>query len=137
MIRKDIEFLMEVEGLRLKPYEINGVTHIGYGRNLETNGISENEARFMLVNDVQKAIANLVGFFGVEFYTELPLNVRVVLVSMVYNLGWNGFLEFKKFIEAIKNQDYKKAIFELKNSKRAKQLPNRTQKEVELLKELL
>ena len=137
MVRKDVEFIMEVEGLELKPYEINGVLHIGYGRNLETNGISESEARFLLINDIQKAILNLTDFFGLSFFSNLPEQVRIVLVSMVYNLGFNGFLEFKKFIEAIKNENYEKAIFELKNSKRAKQLPDRTQKEIELLKELL
>ena len=137
MVRKDVEFIMEVEGLELKPYQLNGITHIGYGRNLDDVGISESEARFLLINDIQKAILNLTDFFGLSFFSNLPGQVRIVLVSMVYNLGFDGFLKFKKFIEAIKNGNYEKAIFELKNSKRAKQLPNRTQKEIELLKELL
>jgi len=136
VIRKDVEFLMEVEGLRLKPYKINGVTHIGYGRNLEF-GITETEARFMLMNDIQKATSNLVNYFGLDFYLSLPLQARIVLVSMVYNLGFDGFLKFKHFIRAIKVKNYKRAIYELQNSKRAKQLPDRTQKEIELLKELL
>ena len=134
MIRK---FLMEVEGLRLKPYKINGIIHIGYGRNLEDKGITETEARFLLANDVHDAVKKLTNYFGLEFWNSLPENVRIVLVSMVYNLGWSGFLTFKHFIVSIKVQNYEKAIYELQHSLRAKQLPNRTQKEVNLLKELL
>ena len=41
------------EGLRLDPYKCSeGYLTIGYGRNIETNGISEAEAEFMLMNDL-------------------------------------------------------------------------------------
>jgi len=138
MERKDIVFLKKVEGLKLKPYkDTKGKLTIGYGRNLDDVGITESEAKFMLMNDVHLIIKKLIDFFGLDFWSSLPENVRVVLVSMVYNLGFDGFLGFKKFIEAIKHKNYQKAIYELQNSKRAKQLPSRTQKEVELLRGVL
>jgi lysozyme len=63
--------------------------------------------------------------------------VKIVLTSMMFNLGKNRFLTFKKFIRAIKEKDYKKAIIELFNSRRAKQLPNRTELEAQYLKKLI
>lgn len=45
--------LIRDEGLRLKPYHCTaGKLTIGYGRNLDDNGISEEEALSMLRNDI-------------------------------------------------------------------------------------
>uniref|UniRef100_UPI00398051FD glycoside hydrolase family protein n=1 Tax=Salmonella sp. s60093 TaxID=3159721 RepID=UPI00398051FD len=60
MTRENYERLLDElrrdEGLRLKPYrESVGVLTIGYGRNLEANGITEREAGFLLRNDILKA----------------------------------------------------------------------------------
>ena len=52
------ERIKKSEGLRLKPYKCPaGKTSIGWGRNLEDNGISKEEAEFLLNNDIDWAIS--------------------------------------------------------------------------------
>ena len=126
------DFLRKVEGLRLKVYkDIRGVLTIGYGRNLESKGISLTEAEIMLNRDVNDAISDLIDIFP-NFYS-FPENLRIVLVSMMVNLGKDGFLTFKRFINAVKKGDKKAMVYELLNSKRAKELPNRVNEERHLL----
>jgi len=49
-----IEQLKHDEGIRLFPYQCSAdKLTIGYGRNLEDNGISEHEAEQMLLTDTQ------------------------------------------------------------------------------------
>lgn len=60
-IKSDIlNQLRSHEGLRLKPYRCtsNKLT-IGYGRNIEDNGITIDEAEYLLNNDVDKCIKQL------------------------------------------------------------------------------
>jgi lysozyme len=131
-----VDFIKKVEGLKLKPYkDINGNLTIGYGRNLDDRGITKEEAEILLFTDLAFAEYELREIFN--DYDYYPVEVKIVLTSMMFNLGKNRFLTFKKFIKAIKEKDYKKAIIELFNSKRAKQLPNRTELEAQYLKKLI
>ncbi len=126
------DFLRKVEGLKLKPYkDTEGILTIGYGRNLESNGISLSEAEIMLNHDVNKAISDLVDIFP-DFFS-MPESLRIVLVSMMFNLGKSKFLTFKKFIKAIKQNNKQAMIYEFLNSKRAKELGNRIDEEKFLL----
>jgi lysozyme len=131
-----VEFIKKVEGLRLKPYKDKfGNLTIGYGRNLSDRGITKEEAEIMLYTDLAIAEFDLRDIFA--DYDDYPIELKVVLTSMIFNLGKKRFLTFKKFIKAIKEKDYKKALYELYNSKRAKQLPYRTKLEAEYLKKLI
>lgn len=48
-----LELLQEHEGFRQFPYlDSLGIQTIGYGRNLESRGISEPEASYLLSNDI-------------------------------------------------------------------------------------
>ena len=54
------EMLIKNEGLVLQPYRCkNNFLSLGVGRNLDANGISEDEAMFMLENDINRVVANL------------------------------------------------------------------------------
>ena len=118
------DFLRGVEGLKLKVYkDTKDILTIGYGRNLESNGISLSEAEIMLNHDVNKAISDLVDIFPNFF--SMPENLRIVLVSMMFNLGKSKFLTFKKFIEAVKKGNKQSMLYEFMNSKRAKELGER------------
>jgi lysozyme len=131
-----IDFIKKVEGLKLKPYKDKyGNLTIGYGRNLDDRGITKEEAEILLFTDLALAEYELREVF--DDYDEYPIEVKIVLTSMMFNLGKRRFLGFKKFIKAIKNRDYKKAIYELYNSKRAKQLPNRNKLEAQYLRKLI
>ena len=131
-----IEFIKKQEGLKLKPYvDTVGKITIGYGRNLTDVGITKQEAEIMLYTDLAIAELHLKEIFS--DYDEYPLDLKIVLTSMIFNLGKTRFLTFKKFIKAIKEKDYKKAILESVNSKRYLQIPNRVEAEIALLKNLL
>ena len=103
------------EGLRLKPYRCPaGYLTIGVGRNLETKGISENEALFLLRNDIEEVTRQLE-LFG--WYVALGPVRRKVLIDMAFNLGMVGLMGFQKMIEALERGDYEAAADEMVNSR--------------------
>ena len=99
------------EGLRLKPYHCSeNFLSLGYGRNLETNGISEAEAEFMLSNDLI-ACENELKDEG--WYNQLDETRRAVVLNMAYNLGKPTLLKFSKFIGRLSDNDYEGASKEM------------------------
>ena len=118
-----IEQIKKHEGLELKPYKCTtGHLTIGYGRNLESNGISQEEAEYLLNNDLQDLSLRLScwGFWG-----ELNDARKSVLVNMAFNIGVSGLLKFKKTLAAIDDCFYEKAAKEMLDSKWANQVGNR------------
>jgi len=121
---KIVEQLIKHEGLRLKPYKCtSGKLTIGIGRNLEDNGITKEEALYLLYNDIDACV--------IDLYREIPLikdlngDKQEVLVNMCFNLGINRLLKFKKFLSALKSGDFKEARKEMLNSAWAFQVGNR------------
>ena len=99
------------EGLRLKPYHCSeNFLSLGYGRNLETNGISEAEAEFMLSNDL---IACEKELKDEGWYNQLDETRRAVVLNMAFNLGKPKLMQFKKFIGALSDDDYETASKEM------------------------
>jgi len=120
---KLIQQLKRHEGLRLKPYKCTmGFDTIGYGRNLETNGISEDEAETLLANDVFKVMEQLADRGLLQDHTKPRQDV---LINMAFQLGVSGLLKFKNMIAALDDKDYKRASVEMLDSRWAKQTPNR------------
>ncbi len=111
--------LIKHEGLKLKPYHCSaGKLTIGVGRNLEERGISEDEALYLLNNDISECIADLKKLFAdVNEFTTLPEGVQRVLIDMRFNLGGSGFRGFKKMIKAIKEKNFARAALEMQDSK--------------------
>jgi len=113
------------EGLKLMPYKDTvGKITIGYGRNLSDRGISVNEAEFMLENDIKIAISDAKRIMG-DKWKELPLNVKLVLVDMAFNMGLSRLRKFKRFIQALKKGDYITAKKEILDSRWAHQVGDR------------
>jgi lysozyme len=99
------------EGLRLDPYKCSeGYLTIGYGRNIETNGISEAEAEFMLMNDLIACESELK---DEGWYNQLDETRRAVVLNMAFNLGKPKLMQFKKFIGALSDDDYETASKEM------------------------
>ena len=120
----NLQFLIaKHEGLRLKPYrDTVGKLSIGYGRNLDDNGISKHEADLMLERDIESAKADLFQF---DWFADLDGARRAALVDMVYNLGINRFKGFKNTIMFLEKGLYQAASEEMLDSKWAKQVGNR------------
>jgi len=119
--------------VKLKPYYCPaGKLSIGVGRNIEDNGISEDEAMYMLNNDIFRCIEELETIF--DDFSELPENIQIALIDMIFNLGKTRFLKFKKMIQAIKDKDFKKASEEAKNSHWCGQVGKRCDDVVEMMR---
>jgi lysozyme len=127
--------ITQYEGFRDKPYFCpSGYLTIGYGRNLESNGITKEEAKFLLKNDLKQAEADLIIVFGSNLYYGLSKARRTVLINMMMNMGIGNFLEFKNFINLIKKKNFKKAADEMKRSSWYKQVKRRAERMITIMK---
>jgi lysozyme len=103
------------EGLKLKPYVCPAKKlTIGYGRNLQDNGISKNEAELLLENDLFNI--KLILEDKIKFFHSLDDVRQNVLIEMAYNMGVTGLLKFKNTLNYLKNKDYEKASIEMLDS---------------------
>ena len=119
-----IEQIKLHEGLRLKPYKCTeGFLTIGYGRNIESRGISPDEAEEMLFNDISDVEESLArhSLLGIE-HTDTR---KAVLINMAFQLGVTGLFKFKKTLEAYRRCEYELAAKEMLDSKWATQTPTR------------
>lgn len=115
--------LAKHEGLRLKPYmDSVGKLTIGYGRNLEDNGISKHEALTLLRNDIATAQQELSHY---RWWRQLDQGRQDVITNMAFNMGLPRLLTFKRMIAAIEQGNYTKAADEMLDSKWAVQVGNR------------
>jgi len=122
------------EGLRLKPYEcLAGYLTIGYGRNIQLNGITINEAEMLLDNDIERVVKELEKWLTV--FKELSDNRKAALIDMSYNLGFNKLFQFRKFLAALQKQDFEEAAKEMLDSKWAAQVGNRATVLANMIKE--
>lgn len=121
--------IKEHEGLRLKPYKCPaGRLTIGYGHNIEDNGLSKTACEFILFEDIEEAERNLYAVFGRDEYEKLSNSQKIALIDMMFNLGLSRFLTFKKFIQAIKKHDWESASAEVINSRAYEQNKKRYKK---------
>jgi len=109
------------EGLRLTAYrDTVGKLTIGYGRNLDDNGITQSEADMMLINDIASH-EDLVHQF-LPWTDSLDEVRRAVLVNMAFNVGVHSLLGFKQTLQAIHDGDYAAAAAMMLQSKWAEQV---------------
>jgi lysozyme len=124
----DIEALKDQlilhEGLKLEPYQCTaGKLTIGVGRNIEDIGITEDEARYLLDNDILRVCDELDR--NLSWWRDLSDVRQRILVDMVFNLGISRFMQFQNTISAIENGDYDKAAEEMLDSRWAQQVGQR------------
>jgi len=126
------DYITKHERIVLHPYTDSvGKLTIGIGRNLDDNGISKDEALYMLSHDIKTVTDDLHSIF--EDFSYLPYDVQLALTDMMFNLGKSRFLGFKKMIAAIKDKDFKEAARQAKDSKWCKQVGSRCEDNYELL----
>lgn len=95
---------------------------IGYGRNLETNGISKDEAEEMLLNDMSDVEENLHHVDLLNGHNDAR---QAVLINMAFQLGFGGLMRFEKMIAAYRRHEYELAAKEMLDSRWSKQTPGR------------
>lgn len=132
MNRKRLEeILTRHEGLRLKPYRCSeGKLTIGIGRNLDDNGITEDEAKYMMWNDIYESEEKLRKFSWFEGLSDIR---QEIIINLHFNIGHTAFLKFKKMIWALENGDYTGAAAEMKDSKWYSQVGIRAEQLIEAM----
>lgn len=116
--------LMRDEALRLEPYhDTAGKLTIGYGRNLDDNGISEAEAEAMLVNDMVGILDDLDRAF--PWWRTLPEPAARALANMAFNLGLPRLKGFVKMLDALMFEEFNRAANEALDSRWAGQVGSR------------
>jgi len=127
MYDKVKEMLIRHEGLMCTLYECSAEpprTSIGVGRNLSDNGISEDEAMYLLENDINRVIKNLDKHWAV--WRSFPEKAQMVCIDLVFNLGINGFMNFRRTRALMEMGMWLQASEELLDSRYAIQLPVRS-----------
>ena len=111
------------EGFRSEVYKDQlGTLTIGYGTNL-SNGITEKEGNFLLRERFFKDRDTFARLWPP--YVKQPIEVRVQLADMSYQLGPVGASEFKATLRALEVCDYETAARHILASLWARQTPRR------------
>ena len=119
--------LIDHEGLELKPYQCTAdKLTIGVGRNIEDRGITEDEARYLLKNDIKIVEDELLEKKPVV--AGLDAVRQRVLVDMGFNLGIPTLRKFQNMWAAIEEEDCERAAEEAMDSRWAKQVGRRAER---------
>lgn len=117
------EWIKKCEGYKSHPYlDTVGKVTIGYGRNIDDNGISQEEGDYLFDNDFARCERELAPY---PWYVNQPQNVQDALMNMCFNLGIGKLLGFRKMIIALTTKDYTTAAIEALDSKWATQVGQR------------
>lgn len=103
------------EGRRLQLYrDSRGNASIGYGRNLDAVGISDEEAEMMLTNDMAAAERGLD--LHCPWWRSKNFNVQRVLWNLAFNLGIAKLLTFGTFLHLLLINDINGAADDLERT---------------------
>lgn len=125
-----IEQLKRDEGCKLSVYNDHlGFSTIGIGRMIDQRkggGITQEEADYLLANDVKRVKAELVK--TIPWFEALDECRQGALMNMAFQLGTAGLLKFKNSLSLIERGNYEDAGRELMNSVWANQTPDRAKR---------
>lgn len=127
------------EGFSETPYLLQGEWHIGFGRLIESPEylprVTLQEAYLMLQEDMQVVERELKQ--RVSFYNTLPIEMRLVLLDMGYNMGVPRLMKFERMLSAARVSDWNKVAVEMIDSLYFNQVHNRASSNVMLVLELI
>jgi len=131
------DFLVRFEGYKTTPYRLNGVWHVGIGHKFVVGEpireYTDEEVLALFVSDVERA--KRAAQRKIQSFYSHPEKIRLVLISLAYNVGDKGFEKFVKFRAAMERGDYAMAAKELENSLWFNQLPERARHHIAVIKE--
>ena len=129
MTERLIEMLKRHEGAVIKngrhvPYRCPaGKLTIGYGRNIEGFGLSEDEVEYNLQNDIERVIKELSTEY--PWFNSLDDVRKDAIIDISFNLGATRLRGFKRALAAMEVADYKAASTEFLDSKWARRVKGR------------
>jgi lysozyme len=139
-----LPMLREEEGLRLQVYDdatglpikpgtkVVGHPTIGVGRALDVNGITLEEADYLLANDIDKVAGQLDA--RLPWWRDMTLARQAVLASMAFQMGIGGVLAFSSTLRSMAAGDYPAAARGMLASKWAQQTPARAKRMAEMMR---
>lgn len=108
--------LISEEGFRQFAYkDTKGIISVGFGRNLRDTGISRDEARMLLENDIKRVYSELLR--EIPWICQLEHIRKAVIIDMAYNMGVKELMGFKKFLGYVQRCQWLEAGKEMLNSK--------------------
>lgn len=124
---KTLGQLKRDEGYRQHPYRDSvGVETIGYGFNLQADGLSPDESDCVLLLRVRKRYLTLIA--ALPWVKSLDEARQGVLLNMAYNLGVAGLLEFRQMLGNVQAGQFNLAAADMLASKWAEQVGSRAQR---------
>lgn len=127
---KRAEGEVKLNGKHIPYRDSLGILTIGHGTNIQS-GITDDEADYLLMNRLEDAIAMAE---TLPYWSKMNEARQEVIVEMLYQLGYGGFLGFRRMNKALQKEDYKKAAVEALDSRWAKQTPGRAKRLSEILR---
>jgi lysozyme len=127
------------EGWRAHPYDDvtgrpvrapMGKITIGYGFNLADRGMPVQIGNLWLLNLLTEVIKECETLAA---YTHLSDARKMVLVDMIFNMGFPAVSKFKLFLAALGRQDWATAAKEIENSAYFQQVPTRAGRKIEMI----
>jgi lysozyme len=114
------------------PYtDTKGNITIGIGYNLSARGMPDSWVNNQYNDDVTYHYNNLVDTY--PWFLKLSEARQIVLIDMCFNLGWKGFQEFKNLIDALSENDFVRAKYEILHSLLHKDAPDRTESNAKIM----
>lgn len=136
--------LLEVEeGRYEEPYDdatgkvlhkgdtIQGYITIGVGRCLNTNPLDDEEINFLLEHELKKVYKGLDK--NLPWWRDLNEPRQAILISMAFQMGVDGLLNFDETLEHIRKGEWQDAKEHILNTLWAKQTPKRARRHAEQL----
>jgi len=106
-----------------------GYLTIGIGRLIDKRkggGISEDEAIYLLANDIDKIAAKLD--IALPWWKKLDVVRQVVLMSMAFQMGVGGLVSFTRTLKAVEEGRYADAGTSMRKSLWYRQTPARAER---------
>lgn len=116
------ELLFRHEGMKLFAYKCSrGKLTLGVGRNIDPiggAGITKDEAMYLLENDIVRVTESATKIF--PWFGALDSCRQDVILSMLFQLGLGGFMEFRRMRAAVGAGAYALAASEMLDSEWAR-----------------
>lgn len=137
------EFLAREEGRRDKVYDdasgqpivrgstVSGFPTIGIGRELSRTGLRQSEIDQLFSNDVEHVESQAEAAW--YWFSRLAPARQAALLSMVFQMGIEGTLRFKRMLAAVQAGRYDIARIEGLDSDWARQTPGRARRVLQML----
>jgi len=131
---KEEEGSRKHNGRHVMYFDHLGYPTLGHGRKIsEGVGITDEEADFLLLNDIDRIIDHMDDTM-LWWRGESDMRKRA-LIQMAYQLGVRGLLGFKRMLWEMQHGNYKKAAQEALDSRWAKQTPERARRVAKMIRD--